>query len=74
RAYHGRARAYRSAGKLAKALADASEAVRLDPRDSRAFDARGNIFNDQRKYDRAIEDYDEAIRLDPRNSVAWRDR
>ena len=43
----GRANAYRSSGRLDRALADASEAVRLDPKDAKAFDNRGDVFVDK---------------------------
>ena len=50
---------------LAGALADYSEAIRLDPRLAMAFNNRGNIYRDQGDYDRALADYDRALALDP---------
>ena len=64
RAFRERSNAYRSIGKLDRALADTSEAVRLDPRDAKAFDNRGDVFVDEGQSDLAIQDYDEALRLE----------
>jgi tetratricopeptide (TPR) repeat protein len=55
---------FRSIGKLDRALADTSEAVRLDPRDAKAFHNRGDVFVDKCQSDLAIQDYDEALRLE----------
>ena len=48
-----------------KAIADYTEAIRLDPKDATAYDDRGNAWYAKNEYDKAIADYTEAIRLDP---------
>jgi tetratricopeptide (TPR) repeat protein len=61
-----------------RAIADISEAIRLDPATSawasylsRAFADRGKTFRRMLNYDRAIADCTEAIRLDPKNAEAF---
>jgi tetratricopeptide (TPR) repeat protein len=58
----------------AHALADYSEAIRLDPSQPESYINRGHILRDQRDYARAIADYSAAIRLDPRRAVAFAGR
>ena len=47
-----------------KAIADATEAIRLDPKLAVAFSYRGAAYHVRREYDRAISDQPEALRLD----------
>jgi tetratricopeptide (TPR) repeat protein len=71
RAFRERSNACRSIGKLDRALADAREAVRLDPHGAKAFDDRGDVFVARGKYQCAIQDYDESFRLDPKLGLAF---
>jgi tetratricopeptide (TPR) repeat protein len=57
-----------------RAIADYSEAVRLNPKYAGAYVGRGATWHAKREYDRAIADYDEAIRIDPKNGLAFLDR
>jgi tetratricopeptide (TPR) repeat protein len=57
-----------------RAIADYSEAIRLDPTDTAAFISRGVAYQAKEDYDRAIADYSEAIRLDPKNAIAFNNR
>lgn len=51
------------------AIADYSQAIRLDPKDAAVFFfARGNAYFHKKDYDRAITDYSQAIRLDPKDA------
>jgi len=52
-----------------RAIAEFTEAIRLNPNDSRAFAKRGDTYRKKGDYDRAIADITEAIRLDP--TYAW---
>ena len=52
-----------------RAIADFSEAIRLNPNYSWAFGMRGLTYHLKKDYDRAIADFSEAIRLEP---TAWR--
>ena len=57
-----------------KAIADYSEAIRLDPTYVLAFNNRGAPGHDKTDYDKAIADFSEAIRLDPKDAVAYDNR
>jgi tetratricopeptide (TPR) repeat protein len=57
------------------AIADYTEAVRLDPKNVNAYYNRGAVYLLGKKdYDRAIADYTEVIKLDPKNVGAYNDR
>jgi len=56
---------------FARAIAEFTEAIRLDPKDAELFYYRGNAQSDP---DRAIADYDEAIRLNPKYDLAFSNR
>jgi tetratricopeptide (TPR) repeat protein len=56
------------------ALADADQAARLGPRDSRVYSGRGQIRLGRREYVKAIQDFNEAIRLNPSDAIAYRGR
>jgi tetratricopeptide (TPR) repeat protein len=51
-----------------RALADLTEAIRLDPQNAGYYIRRGHVYDDD---DRAIADYTRAIRLDPHNTEAY---
>ena len=57
-----------------EALAESTEAIRLDPDHPHAWIERGDLKAKQRQYEGAIADYDQAIRLDPRNAGAYLNR
>jgi tetratricopeptide (TPR) repeat protein len=57
-----------------KAIADYTEAIRLDPNSSIAYEERGNAYGGKKDYDRAIADFTQAIRLDPNNTSAYNNR
>jgi len=61
-------------GDLDRAIADFSEALRLDPKDTYAFNARGITWGIKGDLDRAIADYSEAIRLNPHNANVFGNR
>ena len=73
-ACNNRGLAYRDKGELDRAIADHTEAIRLDPRFAVAFNSRGFTYDRKGERDRAVADYTEAIRLDPRFAVAFRNR
>ncbi|MGE0426098.1 MAG: tetratricopeptide repeat protein [Reyranellaceae bacterium] len=54
-----------------KAIADQSEAIRLNPWFADAYAARGWVHADGRRYESAIDDFDAAIRLDSANASAF---
>ncbi|GHT84011.1 hypothetical protein FACS1894137_06500 [Spirochaetia bacterium] len=57
-----------------RAIADFTQAIRLDPNDAGAYCERGNAYVDKQDYDRAIADYNQAIRLDPNHTFAYNNR
>ena len=54
-----------------KAIADLTEAVRLDPKNIDAFCSRSDAWRKKREYKNAIADATEAIRIDPRDGWAY---
>jgi tetratricopeptide (TPR) repeat protein len=61
-------------GDLLDAIANANEAIRLDPKDAVAFNVRGKAWFDKDQYALALADFDQAIRLDPALSDAQQNR
>jgi tetratricopeptide (TPR) repeat protein len=56
--------------KFEEAIGDFDEAIKLNPKDSRAYNNRGIAKTELEKYIGAIRDFDEAIKLNPNNSNA----
>jgi Flp pilus assembly protein TadD len=48
-----------------RALADANDAIRLDPRNAMAYKLRGGIFGGMGRRDQAIADFRNALELSP---------
>jgi tetratricopeptide (TPR) repeat protein len=65
-AYHNRGRAYIQSREYDKGIADATEAIRLDPRYARAYSLRAWGRNEKREFDAAVADASEALRLNPK--------
>jgi tetratricopeptide (TPR) repeat protein len=57
-----------------EAIADYSQAIRLNPYAAVAFYDRGQVYHDKGDIERAIADYSQAIRLDSGFSSAFADR
>lgn len=73
-AYSNRGNAYMDAGELDKAIADYTEAVRLDPAYVDALNNRGNVYNTRGEHDKAIADYNRVIAIRPRHAEAHYNR
>jgi hypothetical protein len=71
RVLFNQAEAARLGGHPDWAIADYTEAIRLDPKFSRAYGYRGNAYVGKGELDRAIADYTEAIRLDPKSEILY---
>jgi len=56
------------------AIADYSEAIRLDPKHALGYYNRGHVKEDLGDHQGAIADYSEAIRLDPNDANAYTNR
>ncbi len=54
-----------------EAVADCTEAIRLDPRNPRLFLERAGLRSQLDRHEQAIADYDRAIRLDPDLAAAY---
>ena len=57
-------------GDYDQAIADYSQAIQLNPKDSLAYSARGRAYEAKCDNDMAIADEDQAIQLDPNNGLA----
>jgi len=73
-AFSNRGLAYKRKNQWDRAIADYSEAIRLNPNDAQVLSNRGNAFYYKGQLDRAIEDYDDAIRLQPDLAEAYGNR
>ena len=66
--FYGRGFEYQNQKDFTRAIADYSEAIRLDPNRDGAFYNRAGIYYSQKDYARAIADYTEAIRIKPQDA------
>lgn len=73
-AFHARALANQSEGNITNAVADFTEAIRLDPTFPSIPVNRGNLYSREGDYVRALADYNEALRVDPRHTNAYFNR
>jgi tetratricopeptide (TPR) repeat protein len=73
-AYGSRGRRHYEAGQLDRAVADYTEAIRLDPGNVTVLSRRSLAYHDQGDPDRAVADASEAIRLDPTYGSAYTNR
>jgi tetratricopeptide (TPR) repeat protein len=73
-AYDNRGTAWHIKGNNNRAIADYSEAIKLNPKDALAYDNRGTAWRDEGDLHRALADYSEAIRLDPHDAPAYNNR
>jgi tetratricopeptide (TPR) repeat protein len=56
------------------AIADFSEAVRLNPNLPQAYSKRGDAYVNKGDFDKAIADYSDALRLNPNDTMAYYNR
>ena len=54
-----------------KAIADFTEAIRLNPKLAQAYYNRGMIYRKKGDHDKAIADFTEAIRLNPKDATPY---
>jgi tetratricopeptide (TPR) repeat protein len=66
-----RGTAWGSKGELDRAVADLSEAIRVDPSFAYAYWTRANIRRDRNQCDQAIADYDQVVRLLPKRPEVY---
>jgi tetratricopeptide (TPR) repeat protein len=72
--YSWRADAFIHKGDFNKAMSDASESIRLNPRDYRGYLERGLVYRRTGSLDKAIRDYYTTIHLNPNFARAYYDR
>ena len=72
--YFNRGVEWTNKGEHDKAIADFTEAIRIDPKLSGAYSNRGSAWDNKGEHDKAIADYTEAIRIDPRLATAYSNR
>jgi lipoprotein NlpI len=65
---------YIAKGDFDRAIADYTEAVRLDSTYALAYNDRGNAYLAKGDFNRAIADYNESIRLDPKDARFYQNR
>jgi tetratricopeptide (TPR) repeat protein len=68
-AYFYRALAWRILDDLQRAIADLTEAIRINPKYDSAYGWRGNLLVDAGEYDRAVASYTEALKAFPDNDI-----
>jgi tetratricopeptide (TPR) repeat protein len=73
-AYVNRGIAYHDKDDYDRAVADYTQAIKLDPKDAFAYNDRGNAYRDNGDNDRAIADFNQAIQLDPKYAFAYNGR
>lgn len=61
-------------GHKEEAVAEYTEAIRKDPRNSAAYNNRGIVYDELGQYERALENYDKAVELDPNCAKAYNNR
>ena len=61
-------------GDFDQAVRQLTEALRLDPKCSEAYQARGWVYAEQGELAQAVADYSEALRLQPQSAETWCNR
>jgi tetratricopeptide (TPR) repeat protein len=72
--YHDRGRKFIQQEKYPEAIEPLTQAVKLDPFLSQAFNARGYAYFRMKRYKEAIADFDQAIKLNPTYTNAYVNR
>ncbi|WGR73941.1 MULTISPECIES: caspase family protein [unclassified Bradyrhizobium] len=71
--YFWRAVGWNKKGDYAKVIADATEAIRLQPSQA-VYNLRGSAYYDKGEYDIAIADFDDALKLGPPSGIIFHNR
>lgn len=60
--------------RFGEAIAEYSEAIKLNPNDAVSLSNRGEIYMQHKLFDDAVADFDQAIALDPKKENKWANR
>ena len=72
--FNNRGNAYSDKNDYDRAIADFSQAIRLDPKYAFPYDGRGKAYYGKNDLNRAFADFSQAIRLDPKYASPYNDR
>jgi tetratricopeptide (TPR) repeat protein len=72
--YSNRGRAYFRKDQRDEAIANLSEAIRIDPKYATAYFHRARVYTAKDDHRRAIADYDQAIKLNPKDAPSYNNR
>ena len=72
--YLDQGEAWTAKGEYDRAIADFTQALKLDPNLAEAYIGRGDAWNYKDEYDKAIADFDQALKLDPNLAEAYSGR
>jgi len=72
--YFWRAVGWNKKGQYERVIADATEALRLQPGSVAVFNLRGSAYFDKGEYDIAIADFDDALRLGGPDGIVYHNR
>lgn len=70
-AYRNRSQIYRVKGEYDSAIAEANQALRLEPKDDTAFVLRGIAQSRKGNMDEALDDYQQALKINPRSGYTY---
>ena len=73
-AYYNRGNAYFDKRDYDRAIADFTQAIKLDPKDAFAIHDRGVAYYEKHDFERAIADFEAAIKINPNYAVADQSR
>ena len=65
---------FMSEGKIEEHLAAANEAIRLNPKNARAYNSRGIVFAKKGQYHAAIDEFTKAVTVNPKFSMGYFNR
>jgi tetratricopeptide (TPR) repeat protein len=73
-AFNNRGIAYYDDNQYEKAIADFTEAIKLDRGYADAYQSRASAYSDNGDHDKAVADYNQAIRLNAKDPIAFNNR